>query len=184
MSSKSYEYLLWSNESVEESFNELDLNGKNYLTETEIKIALSARGIPHTQKLINEIFKICDTSNQGIISREDYRVFSLSQKQKLKSIFKLIDVEEDNLLNFQKLKSYISYINPEYTDEQINYMLQRMDYNNDGSIYLDNFINFYQLIPIHNPKMAFDLFSKEHIDFDDNYNVPKKDRDVEDQKVK
>ena len=178
MSSKPYEFLLWSNETVEEIFNELDLNGKNFLTESEIKIALSARGVPITKTLINEIFKSCDTSNQGIISREDFRIFSRNQSKKLKSIFKQIDIKENNLLSFRDLKNFISNINPEYTDEQIHYMIQKMDYNKNGSIYIEDFINFYHLVPIHNAKMAFDLFSRAHIDYGESYVVPSKDREV------
>lgn len=184
MSSKPYEFLIWSNETVEEIFNELDLNGKNYLSESEIKIALSARGVPVTKTLLNEIFKTCDTSNQGIISRDDFRKFSRSQNKKLKLIFKEMDIKNNNLLSFRDLKNFISNINPEYTDEQIHYMIKKMDYNQNGTIHMEDFINFYHLVPIHNAKMAFDLFSREHIDFGENYAVPCKERSVEDQKAK
>ena len=184
MTSKSNELLIWSNESVDEIFNELDLNENNYLSESEVKIALSARGVPVTKTLLNEIFKNCEISNKRGISREEFRKFSKTQNEKLKLIFDEMDIKDDNLLNFGDLKNYISKMNPNYTNEQINYMIRTMDFDQNGTIHMEEFINFYLLVPLNSSKMAFDLLSREHIDFGGEFAVPKKERSVEDQKAK
>ena len=184
MSTKNFEFLIWSDQTVDEIFNELDLNGNNVLTRSEIKIALSARGVPITKTLINDIFQTCDKSKEGSITRAEFKEYSEKQHGILTKIFKEMDKSKNELLSFKELKSVIGKINPDYSDNQIRYMIQNMDLNHNGQIDLKDFVKFYHLVPIHNAKMAFDLFSREHIDFGENFAISEGGRGLEDQKVK
>jgi Ca2+-binding EF-hand superfamily protein len=175
-------WLVWLDQSIEDIFNELDLKGDNVLSRYEVKIALSARGIPVTKTLLDNIFENCDLSKEGTITKQEFIIYSQNQNKRLYKIFSELDTTGDGYLNFKELKAAISKINPKYTNTQIQYMINKMDLNHNGTIDLKEFVKFYHLIPLHNARMAFDLFSREHIDFGESFCMP--EPCLEDQEVK
>jgi Ca2+-binding EF-hand superfamily protein len=176
--------LVWLDQSVEDIFNELDLTGDNLLSRIEIRLALSARGIPITKTLLDNIFENCDISKEGTITKEEFMIYTQKQNKRLYSIFSEIDSSGDGYLDFFELKKAISRLNPDYSDKQISYMINKMDLNHNGKIDLKDFIKFYHLVPIHNAKMAFDLFSREHIDFGESFGISYASSGMEEQRVK
>jgi Ca2+-binding EF-hand superfamily protein len=160
-------WLVWLDQSIEDIFHELDVTGDNELSRYEVKIGLSARGIPVTKTLLDNIFDSCNLTKDGTISKQEFIIYSQNQNKRLYNIFSELDTTGDGYLNFKELKAAISKMNPDYTNTQIHYMINKMDLNKNGMIDLKDFVRFYHLVPLHNARMAFDLFSREHIDFGD-----------------
>jgi Ca2+-binding EF-hand superfamily protein len=186
----SFDYsLIWLDQTPEEIFDELDLTGNNLLSRKELSIALSVRGIPVTKKLLDSIFDTCDISKEGTISKEEFIIYTKHQFQNLKKIFNEIDISKDKKVSFYELKKAILKVNQSYSDREIEYLMSRLDTDQNQKVDLSDFMKFYHLIPVHDSKMSFDLFSREYLDLGESFLVSEDQTgnlafNVEDQQVK
>ena len=116
--------------------------------------------------VITNIYKLNarEKIQQATIGFIVHNIQQTEQVEKLKNIFEFLDINKDGELTHNEIREAILKIFPgEYmTEEKINYIIDKMDENNDGVISYEEFlrvtIDENILLEKNNLKFAFDKF--------------------------
>ena len=116
--------------------------------------------------VITNIYKLNarEKIQQATIGFIVHNIQQTEQVEKLKNIFEFLDINKDGELTHNEIKEAILKIFPgDYmTEEKINYIIDKMDENNDGVISYEEFlrvtIDENILLEKNNLKFAFDKF--------------------------
>ena len=116
--------------------------------------------------VISNIYKLNarEKIQQATIGFIVHHIQYSEQVEKLRNIFEFLDIDKDGELTHEEIRKAILKIFPdEYmTEEKINYIIDKMDENNDGVVSYEEFlrvsIDEKILLEKSNLKMAFDKF--------------------------
>jgi calcium-dependent protein kinase len=116
--------------------------------------------------VITNIYKLNarEKIQQATIGFIVHNIQQTEQVEKLKNIFEFLDINKDGELTHNEIREAILKIFPgDYmTEEKINYIIDKMDENNDGVISYEEFlrvtIDENILLEKNNLKFAFDKF--------------------------
>ena len=116
--------------------------------------------------VISNIYKLNarEKIQQATIGFIVHHIQYSEQVEKLRNIFEFLDIDKDGELTHEEIREAILKIFPdEYmTEEKINYIIDKMDENNDGVVSYEEFlrvsIDEKILLEKSNLKMAFDKF--------------------------
>jgi len=116
--------------------------------------------------VISNIYKLNarEKIQQATIGFIVHNIQYSEQVEKLRNIFEFLDIDKDGELTHEEIRKAILKIFPDVymTEEKINYIIDKMDENNDGVVSYEEFlrvsIDEKILLEKSNLKMAFDKF--------------------------
>lgn len=149
-------------------FDEIDKDKSGFIDRKEVVELLKRVNIPPSKKLIDDIFKECDTDGDGKISDMEFEKYAAAQDKKLYAMFSDMDQEKRGFITPEDFMKMIHRIDPNVPDSTIQLLLDNLDNNNDKEIHYDEFIRYYHLVPISSIKSTFDFFQFESIDTGEN----------------
>lgn len=156
--------IFWKNKTNKELFNTIDKNKDGFISKSELSQSFIANGIPVSEALLSKIMEASDTNKDSKISYEEFQNYTKNQNEKVKNIFNEIDFNKDGKLSKSELMRAITSIDPMYCENNITKILNRIDFDRNKTISMEEFVDFFHMIPINNIRMAFGCFEREGFD--------------------
>ncbi len=90
---------------AEDYFKALDKNHDGFIDRSEIRAALENVGVPVSLAMVSVVLKECDFNNDGKISLDEFKKFSIKQDEKLRELFNAFDKDNTGDLSVKDIKS-------------------------------------------------------------------------------
>ncbi|KAH8904030.1 mitochondrial carrier [Coniochaeta sp. PMI_546] len=137
---------------VEELWKRLDPQGKRELDFKGLKKGL--RRIDHPMKnaddMLKSIVQIVDTSGDGKIQYEEFRVFVEAAERQLLLLFRSIDKNGDGKVGKEELRMAFQSAGLAVPSSRLDGFFNDIDMNNDGYISFEEWRDFLLFMPTHN----------------------------------
>ncbi|KAL2146124.1 hypothetical protein VTI28DRAFT_5217 [Corynascus sepedonium] len=134
---------------VEELWKQLDPAGNGELDFKGLQKGL--RRIDHplknADKMLKTIISIVDTSGDGKIQYEEFRVFVEAAERQLLMLFRSIDRDKDGRLNKDELQSAFQRAGLSVPKRRLTGFFDEIDMNHDGFITFDEWRDFLLFMP-------------------------------------
>lgn len=138
-------------ERVEELWRKLDPQGHGELDFKGLQKGL--RRIDHPMKnadeMLKTIFKLVDTSGDGKVQYEEFRVFIEAAERQLRLLFRSIDEDHDGRLGKDELRAAFQSAGLAVPMRRLNDFFNEIDTNRDGYITFDEWRDFLLFMPTH-----------------------------------
>ncbi|KAK0634739.1 mitochondrial carrier domain-containing protein [Bombardia bombarda] len=104
----------------------------------------------NADEMLKEIIKVVDTSGDGKIQYEEFRVFVETAERQLLMLFRSIDRDRDGRLNKEELRAAFQRAGMSIPNRRLNGFFDEMDMNHDGFISFDEWRDFLLFVPTTN----------------------------------
>ncbi|KXX80711.1 Calcium-binding mitochondrial carrier protein SCaMC-1 [Madurella mycetomatis] len=124
---------------IEELWGKLDPAGHGELDFKGLQKGLKRIDHPmkNADEMLQAIISLVDTSGDGKIQYEEFRVFVEAAERQLLLLFKSIDRDKDGRLNKQELRAAFQRAGLSVPMRRLTGFFDEMDLNNDGFISFD-----------------------------------------------
>ncbi|KAI8897399.1 mitochondrial carrier domain-containing protein [Globomyces pollinis-pini] len=167
-----------SNDQILELFNKLDEKKLGYLDIDTISNALKNQfqnqniHINNRNYYAKELVRICDKTNSGQVTLQEFKDFILEKDLQLQSLFKKIS-QNGKYIGLEKLETSVKEAGYDVSSKDLQSLLAEIDYNKDGVIDYSEWRDFLLLLP-HKPTFIniFKFFSTvSNVDFNSDANA-------------
>ncbi|XP_053382173.1 uncharacterized protein LOC123540088 [Mercenaria mercenaria] len=131
-----------------QSFSSMDENGDGKISKREIARAYRLAGFNPTKAELDSIVLEHDENDDGYIDFEEYfnvmrtKMIKMDfEKERLKTAFKVLDLDQDGFISRDELSHALSKTGDQFTEKEINDIIERADKNNDGKIDYNEFVD-------------------------------------------
>jgi len=136
---------------VEELWRKLDPAGQGELDFKGLQKGLKRIDHPlkNADQMLKAIIAIVDTSGDGKIQYEEFRIFVEAAEKQLLLLFRSIDRDKDGRLNKNELQAAFRRAGLSVPNKRLSGFFDEIDMNNDGFITFDEWRDFLLFMPGH-----------------------------------
>lgn len=145
-------------------FDNFDMDRNDVITKGEMTRAFKLLNMPISNRLVDEIFKACVSTDKYKITREEFRRYAKQQDEKLFRLFNESDTMGKGYLTFLEFEKLIKNINPGISDHSIEMLIKGINSSGDSRISYEEFIRFYFIVPIDCITDSFAFFNLSSTD--------------------
>ena len=130
-------------------FKLLDKNGDGSVTVSEIRLFFKSVGRYTNDTEIRKIVKAADEDNNGKIELDEFIEYMnkknasdkklTSEDEKALIMFSFFDTNGDGLISRNELENLLAQMGEEFTEEEIDAIMEEVDKDNNGVIDFDEF---------------------------------------------
>ncbi|XP_057659057.1 uncharacterized protein LOC130895645 [Diorhabda carinulata] len=131
---------------IKEAFDLFDGKGIGKIDMKDFKVAIRALGFEPGKEEIRKMVSEIDKQGTGQISFDDFsyllatKMSEKDSKEDLLKAFRLFDEEKSGYITFYNLKTIVTELNENLTDEEIQEMIDEADRDGDGKVSQDEFL--------------------------------------------
>jgi len=153
-------------------FELLDKDHNGNIDLDELQYGMHKLSIPSTKEEAAEFFKKLGKSHNGKVGIEAFTTFMKAREAKIKSVFKELDLNKDNILQTGEIKKGFEKLGMPVTEEELSHILNLMDTDHNKAIDYEEFRNYLMLQPRVKVTALFKNFEKATIDIGELMVVP------------
>jgi solute carrier family 25 phosphate transporter 23/24/25/41 len=148
-------------------FQSIDGNKDGTISISEFQSYLLSQKMPVSQPFITELNESIDANKDGLISLSEFKSFYRKREEELITSYEILiqsafsgeaTKSNNRKLNAASLRQAFSYLDIKASDAEVRSFIANIDEDSDGSITFDEYRNMLLLLPVNNPRAAFDLF--------------------------
>lgn len=134
---------------IEELFNALDVEQKGYLDLKDLRAGLKKIDHPlkNAGELVNDVLRNIDTNNDGRISYLEFHTFVKHTEEELRTMFRVIDHNEDGKLDRNELKKAFHQAGLTVSNRKLDQFFEQVDTNHDGHVSFQEWRDFLLFLP-------------------------------------
>ncbi|KAI9842615.1 MAG: hypothetical protein M1837_007053 [Sclerophora amabilis] len=107
--------------------------------------------LKNADALLKDVMKAVDTSGDGKIDYEEFRVFVEETEKELRTLFNSIDRDHNGILDKSELQAAFVRAGLAVPRSKLDQFFEEVDTNSDGVITFDEWRDFLLFIPSHTP---------------------------------
>ncbi|KAH9328367.1 hypothetical protein KI387_000475 [Taxus chinensis] len=128
-------------------FNFFDATSVGYLDNSQIERGLQALRIPSDYKYARDLFKVCDSNDDGRVDYQEFRRYMDDKELELYRIFEAIDVEHNGCILPEELWEALVRAGIKMDDKELAHFVDHIDKDNNGIITFEEWRDFLLLYP-------------------------------------
>jgi solute carrier family 25 (mitochondrial phosphate transporter), member 23/24/25/41 len=184
-----------SDEQIREIFNEMDEKKRGWISVQDIEKRYLRFGFPNASTQANLVFyRIVGRGDKPTrysddrCYYDDFHKFVRRREQRLYSVYKDIDTNNDDVITFDELAGKLSSQSELFADSSIavkasRSLISRMDLTGSGEISFAEFSRVFIVLPELDVNLVFSHWAKySHIDSGEDYSLPD-DRQIEKSRI-
>eukprot|EP01097_Dermamoeba_algensis_P011409 TRINITY_DN8834_c0_g1_i1.p1 TRINITY_DN8834_c0_g1~~TRINITY_DN8834_c0_g1_i1.p1 ORF type:complete len:503 (-),score=65.05 TRINITY_DN8834_c0_g1_i1:47-1555(-) len=136
---------------VQKLFNEIDSSRSNDIELEELREYLKNVGLFLPENTLEEFVRLYDTSENGLLSYEEFYAFMCLQEQHIWEAFSQVDKDKTGCLCIDEVKEACALSGLNVSRDQVMNMMRTLDKDRNGVISYDEFYDFMhkvQLFPL------------------------------------
>ncbi|XP_056176286.1 caltractin [Syzygium oleosum] len=130
---------------IREAFELFDTDGSGTIDAKELNVAMRALGFEMTEEQINQMIADVDKDGSGSIDYDEFehmmtaKIGERDMKEELTKAFRLIDQDNNGKISFQDIKRISKELGEQFTDREIEEMIEEADRDHDREVDMDEF---------------------------------------------
>ncbi|CAL0331803.1 unnamed protein product [Lupinus luteus] len=131
---------------IKEAFELFDTDGSGTIDAKELNVAMRALGFEMTEEQITQMIADVDKDGSGAIDYEEFehmltaKIGERDTKEELMKAFHIIDQDRNGKISVSDIKNIAKELGENFTDREIQEMVDEADRHNDGEVNADDFI--------------------------------------------
>ncbi|NWR53372.1 CETN1 protein, partial [Regulus satrapa] len=140
---------------VREAFELFHPDGSGSIDVKEMKVAMKTLGFEPKKEEIEEMISDIDKEETGKISFNDFLAVMSEKmpekdcKEEILKAFELFDADETGKISFQNLKCVAKDLGENFTDEELQEMIDEADQDGDGEVSKQEFLSIMKKIGLY-----------------------------------
>ncbi|KAL6961490.1 putative calcium-binding protein cml13, partial [Sarracenia purpurea var. burkii] len=131
---------------IKEAFELFDTDGSGTIDAKELNVAMRALGFEMTDEQINQMIADVDKDGSGAIDFDEFvhmmtaKIGERDSKEELMKAFHILDQDKNGKISATDIKQIAKELGENFTDREIQEMIEHADNDRDGEVNVDEFI--------------------------------------------
>ncbi|XP_044462327.1 probable calcium-binding protein CML20 [Mangifera indica] len=131
---------------IKEAFELFDTDGSGTIDAKELNVAMRALGFEMNEEQIKQMIADVDKDGSGAIDFDEFvhmmttKIGERDSKEELMKAFHIIDQDNNGKISVADIKKIAKELDLNFTEQEINEMVEEADKDHDGEVGIDDFI--------------------------------------------
>ncbi|GMH43093.1 hypothetical protein BSKO_11015 [Bryopsis sp. KO-2023] len=141
-------------------FDQLDTDKNGVIDAKELEQGLRMLKLPVSKNIVESIIAAGDKDGDGTIDFNEFCSFVSQREAELQKVFSDIDQDGDGTLSVGEVRRSLELLGVKATAAECSTLVKQMDKDGNGTISFAEFRDFLVLLPSHNIRAIFEVWTK------------------------